>query len=129
MTENVIRCAALVLAVCAVCLILKKSNPELSMLLAAAASVAAAAAAYRTGSVIRELFSEGQKLMGESGAYVSSVLKCVAIGSVTAFSAALCRDASQTALASSIELAGTVAAAAVAVPILISLLEMIGEMV
>lgn len=129
MIETVIRCAALAVCTGTVCLLLKKSNPEYSVLLAAAASVAVASAAFRAGGVIAELFSVGRSMMGEAGAYISSVLKCVAIGAVTAFSSSLCRDSSQTALASSIELAGTVSAAAVSVPVLISLLEMIGDMV
>jgi stage III sporulation protein AD len=56
------------------------------------------------------------------------MLKCLGIAFISKFGADLCRDASQSALASAVETAGNLCAAALAMPLIISLMTTIGGM-
>ena len=80
-------------------------------------------------SVVKELIDCAVDVMGASSTYIRPMLKCMGIGLISKFAADICRDASQNAAASSIELAGTLCAASVAMPMIISTLKMIGTMV
>ena len=66
---------------------------------------------------------------GSNETLTGPVLKCVAIAIITKVTAELCKDASQGAAASAVELAGTVCAMSAAMPLIMSMLKMIGGMV
>lgn len=53
----------------------------------------------------------------------------MAVAIVTKLASELCREASQSAAASAVELAGTLCAFSVALPLIMSMLKMIGGMV
>ena len=53
-------------------------------------------------------------------------MKCLGIAFISKFGADLCRDASQSALASAVEAAGTLCAAALVMPMILSLMTTIG---
>jgi len=117
-------------AVCAalICLLLKRSNPELSLIVSICAAVVILLPALK--------FSEGIMTLTESVKGIASVpeiltapiLKCLGISVVSKIGADLCRDASQSATAASVELAGTICALSVAMPLMMSMLNMIGGM-
>ena len=60
--------------------------------------------------------------------FIAPVMKCAAIAIVTKLASELCRDSSQSAVASSVELAGSICALSVAMPLIISMLKTIGAM-
>lgn len=124
-----IKCAALALCACAVCLLIKRSNPELSLALSAATALMIALAAFRLGECVNELAATVKTIIGTANTTVAPVLKCVAIAAVTKISGELCRDAAQSAMAATVELAGTMCAIAVAMPMVISMLKLIGGMI
>lgn len=126
--ELLFKAAAAALTAAAVGLLIKNRNPELSLLLGAgtAALILIASAGFLKG--LRELADTVKTIAGSSEALIAPVLKCVAIAIVTRIAAELCRDASQAAAASAVELAGTVCAMSAAMPLLMSVLRMIGGM-
>ena len=127
--DTMIKCAALALCSGAVCLLIKKTNPELSLVLSAASAVMIALAAFRLGEGLLELIATVKTIIGTANTTIAPVMKCVAIAAVTKISGELCRDAAQSAIAATVELAGTMCAIGVAMPMVISMLKLIGGMI
>ena len=122
------KCVALAVFSSLVTLIIRRVNPELSFALA---GVTTAVLILACAGVMDELLSalrETQLIFGTSAAEFRPMLKCLGIAIASRFGADLCRDASQSALASAVEMAGSLCAAAVAMPVIISLMTTIGGM-
>jgi stage III sporulation protein AD len=106
-------------------LLLKKTQPELAMLLALSGLLALLAGA---GSLLREMknfldeLTEGTAL---NEALLSPLLKVLAVSVTARLSADLCKDAGSAALASAVELIGAAAGVLVSLPLLRAVLEMI----
>lgn len=124
--ELIIKSAAAALTAAAVGLLIKKSNPEISLLLGACTTALIAAAAMGFAKGIKELSQTVQNIAGGSATLAAPVLKCLAVAIITKLSADLCKDSSQTAAASALELAGSICAMSIAMPLIISVLKMIG---
>ena len=125
--------AVLRAAACAVCaavltLLIRKTNPELGLLLTLAAGLLILALAAKIAQPLRELIRSLIELSGMEAAVLSPVLKCVCIGIVTGLSGQLCRDAGQSYLAGAVEILGCAAAFCTAAPLFTALLHMIGEL-
>ena len=110
--------------VTAICLIgaaltglLKKSNPELALLLAGAACILVLSAVL---SRIGEVFHLLEDILQSSalpGELFTPLLKTLAIGWISHTGADLCRDAGQTALGTVVEMVGTFSAVIAALPL------------
>lgn len=122
-----VQAAALGLVGAVLALLLKKSAPELALALSLAICVVAAGLAVELFTDLREVIDLAREQTGLSPAIVSPVIKCVGIGVVTRLAADLCKDAGQGAIASAVELCGAGCAIVTALPLLRSLLQMIGE--
>lgn len=122
------KCAATALLATVICLLIKRTNPEMSMLLSAGAIVVVMTAAMGFAKSITELASMVRTLAGSSAVLIAPVLKCVAIGAVTKITTELCRDASQSSAAAAVDMAGTLCAIGVSMPLIVSMLKMIGGM-
>ena len=126
MMEPVLRvCAAAICAMLAA-LLLKKTNPELALLLTVAAVAVVAAAGLTMTEGLRQLRELLRESFGLNERYMRPVLKCVAAAIVTKLTADLCRDASRSAAASAVELAGTACALGILSPLLVEMLKMLG---
>lgn len=68
------------------------------------------------------------KLSGTDTENFTFLLKAVGIGYISQFSSDICADAGENAIASKIELAGRICILAMTVPVVGSLVEMIGKM-
>lgn len=123
------KASALAAVIALVTLIIKRTAPELSALLSLSAVTVILTAAVVSSESLREMLSEIRMLTADSGKYIAPLMKCTAIGLVTKVSAELCRDASQSSMASAVELTGTICAFAVASPMVFTMLRMIGEIV
>jgi len=121
-----IKAAVTALAGAVTGLLLKRSAPELGFALSAAISLLAALLAAQLAGGLTELWELAQEQTGLSPAVTAPVMKCVGIGIVTRLSSDLCRDAGQTAAASAVELCGAACAMVTALPLMRSLMEMIG---
>ena len=95
-------------------LVLRRGSPEITLLLALAAAAVV-------------LLALGKPL-GELLAFLNRLDKTVGSAMVVKVGGGLCRDAGESALASVLELAGTVCALLAALPLLRAVLELIGEL-
>ena len=127
--ELLFKAAAAALTASAAALLIKRANPEISLLLGASTAALIAMAAMGFAKSLRELSDVVCNISGTAAAFTAPVLKCAAVAIVTKLSAELCRDASQGAAAGAVELAGTVCALSIAMPLVMSMLKMIGGMV
>ena len=124
--ELVFKAAAAALAAALLGLLFRRHSPESGVLLGLGAVTVILLAALPFTGPLRELARTVSGMTGEGEIYLAPILKCVGIAIVTKFSAALCKDASQAAPAAAVEFAGTVCAVSVAMPLILSMLKMIG---
>ena len=122
-----LKAAAIAIAGAIITLLLKRSAPELGLSVSIAVSLLCAALAMELLSGLREILDLVQTQTGLSPAVTAPVLKCVGIGIVTRLSADMCKDASQSAIASAVELCGAACALVTALPLIQSLLRRISE--
>ena len=123
--EIVAKCAGTALLSTVVCILIKRINPELSF---AAAAAAVAVMLLGTVGLIQSLTGLAERArdaMGVPGTLLQPMLKCAGIAAISK----LCKDASQGAIAAAVEIAATLCATAVAMPVIMNMLNMIGGMV
>ncbi|MEG1632703.1 MAG: stage III sporulation AC/AD family protein [Oscillospiraceae bacterium] len=126
--ELAIKAAAAGIAAVLAASIIKKNNPELSLLLALAACAVILASAMGLGEKLMEVVGEARRLSGLSPAVLTPIVKCVGIGIIAKVGADACRDAGSTSVASSVELTGAMAALFCALPMVTALLSMLRRM-
>lgn len=124
--ELLIKAAAIGLVGALVALMLKKSNPEISLLIAMAVVIVILTAALELVSSVMDVLLMMAELSGISSAILMPVLKCVGLGVVTRISADICKDAGQSSVSSAVEIAGMAAALYISLPLMKTLLQMIG---
>ncbi len=127
--ELIFKAAAVALVSAAAGLLIKRTNPEMTLAIGACAVAMTALAALNFAGELKSLIKTVKTIAGTSDVLIAPVLKCVAIAAVTKLTSELCRDSSQGASAAAVELAGTVCAMSVAMPLIVSVLRMIGGMV
>lgn len=126
--EIMLKCAAAALLATVICLLIKRTNPEISMVLSAGAIVVIMTGAMTFARSLTDLAALVKNMTEESDVMIVPVLKCVGIGAVTKISAELCRDASQSSAAAAVDMAGTLCAIGVSMPLIVSMLKLIGGM-
>ena len=117
----------IIAALCA--LLIKKSNQEMGLVAAIAATAVICIAAAELFGSIFDVIHYAISRTGLSSAVFMPIVKCVGIAIVVNISASLCKDAGQSGIASTVDLLGAAAAGFTALPLIKSLLEMIGELV
>lgn len=114
-------------AVCA--LLIKKSNQEIGLVIAIAASAVICIAAAELFGSISDLIRYAISKSVLSSAIFLPIIKCVGIAIIVNISASLCKDAGQAGIASAVDVLGAAAAVFTALPLIKSLIEIIGELV
>ena len=114
-------------ALCA--LLIKKSNQEIGLVIAIAASAVICVAAAELFGSISDLIRYAISKSGLSSAIFLPIIKCVGIAIIVNISASLCKDAGQAGIASAVDVLGAAAAVFTALPLIKSLIEIIGELV
>ena len=109
-------------------LLIKRSNPELSLVLILGVAVVILGLGMELLTSVRELVDLAAETAGLSDAILLPVLKCVGIGVIAKLATELCKDAGAGAVGAAVELAGAACALYVAMPLLRTLLRMIGEL-
>ena len=117
------RFAAAAALATAVCLLLRRSNPELQLPIAALVCAGLLLAALQLLSPVRELLERAAALSGLHAAYFYPLAKCTLIAVLAKGAADLCRDGGQSAMAGAVELGGAAAALYVSLPLMRSLLD------
>lgn len=118
---------AIVSAVC--CLLIKKSTPELAYILGAASAVSICSAAVFLGGKVIEFADNATEKSGLSPTVFMPVIKCVGIAVIVKIICGLCKDAGQAGIATAVEYLGAVAALYTALPLMESLLGVMGELI
>lgn len=116
MTWTALVGAGVAAALCAV--VVKQRSPELALLLALAACLVLLKGTLPYFETVRDRM---EALAGEAGvdpALLAPVGKTVGLAVVTRLAASLCRDAGEESVAALVELAGSAAAVAAALPLL-----------
>ena len=127
--ELIFKSAAAAVSVSVIIMLIKRHNPELSTVLSICAVTVILISALGFASEIRELVRSAARLSTISDIYIFAILKCLAVSIVTKLGAELCRDANQAALASAVEFSGTLCAVSIVLPLISSMLDLVGEMV
>jgi len=109
-------------------LAIRKINPEMSLLLAMGAGAAVTALALKLASGIGDTLRMAMDYTGLESTAVQPVLKCIAVGIVARLAADLCKDAGQSGVASAVELCGAAAALGISLPLVNSLLHLLGTL-
>lgn len=110
-------------------LLIKKSNQEIGLVIAIAASAVICIAAAELFGSISDLIRYAISKSGLSSAIFLPIIKCVGIAIIVNISASLCKDAGQAGIASAVDVLGAAAAVFTALPLIKSLIEIIGELV
>jgi len=126
--ELLIKCAALAIFSAVSVLLIRRVNPELALLVSASAAVVILLAGMTLLRELTDSMKTVERIFGSQIVQMRPILKCLAISAISKLSADLCRDASQSALAAAVETAGSLCAAAAALPMILTLMATIGGM-
>lgn len=121
--EALLRITALSVLSAVLGLLLKKDVPALQLGLTVGVMAALGLAALEAAGEVRGLLALFTEKTDIDESYLTLTMKCVALAVIVRLGGDLCRDAGQSALASLIELTGTLSAAVLALPLLRALLE------
>ena len=122
-----LKAAATGIAGAILAMVLKRSAPELGLALSVAVSLLGALLAMELISGLGDLLKTVQEETGLSPAVIGPVMKCVGVGIVTRLAADICRDAGQSAAASSVELCGAACALVTSLPLIHAMLAAVRE--
>ena len=123
-----VRIAAVGLTAAVLGTVLKKSAPELALLLVVAAGVWILTLTLDGLGAVATLMEELAGVSGLSEELLEPVAKTVALSILTKLTAEICRSAGESGLASFVELGGTVAALVVALPLMRAVAVLMAEM-
>ena len=124
-----IKAAAIGITGASLALLLKKTMPEMSVLLSVATAIVILLMALNKYLGISEFMTELISASGLSSAVVSPVIKTVGIGLITKLSSDICKDAGQSTAGTVVDTAGTVAAVTVALPLMKTVFSMINSLI
>lgn len=127
--EIIFKAAAVALGASIIGLVLKKFNPEISGLISLCTIIIIVISVLSFAGELKELISSSRKLINISDIYLLSILKCLAVSLLTRLSSDLCKDAGQAALSTTVELAGSVCAAMIVLPLIVNMINLVGTMV
>lgn len=126
--DMIIKAAVIGIVGTVLTLLIKRTNPEFSTLMSLGICGAILWLGLSLYSAVSEVLELTELGSGFSSAYVAPVLKCVGIGITARMGSELCRDSGQAAVASSVEICGAICALYVSLPLIKTLLRMIGEL-
>ncbi|MCL2588657.1 MAG: stage III sporulation AC/AD family protein [Oscillospiraceae bacterium] len=124
--DIVIRAVILGVVGSVLALVIRKNAPEIGLVLTLAVALLVVGLGAELIRTILDFADTLQTAAGLSPALIGPVLKTVGIGILTRIAADICKDAGQGAIASTVELAGTVAALYIALPLMQTVFSMIG---
>jgi stage III sporulation protein AD len=128
--ELMLKAAAASLLSAAIALLIRRHNPETALMLAAITALCILAASLGVVNGFQALRDQVRRMLGEkSELLLTPLVKCLAISVVAKFAAEMCRDSGQNAVCAAVEMAGTACALSTVMPLLLSVLKMIGELV
>jgi len=124
--DLVIRAVILGVVGAVLCLVMRKNSPEVGLLLALAVALLVVGLGAQLIGAILDFAETLSAAAGLSPALLGPVLRTVGIAILTRLASDICKDAGQGAIASTVELTGTVAALYIALPLMQTVFQMIG---
>ncbi|MCR5577320.1 MAG: stage III sporulation AC/AD family protein [Oscillospiraceae bacterium] len=119
-----LQCTAAAIFSALTSLLLKRHHPELSFSLSTLTLALILLSSLRLLTGAADFVRSVRTSLGANAEQLQPVLKCLGIAVVSRFGAGLCRDASQSALGAAVETAGLLCAAAVAMPSVLTMVNM-----
>jgi len=126
--EILTKAAAIGISAAVLALVIKKHNADMAMLLSLAAGLAILLGATAFISPIMEFINELAESAGIASSLLSPVLKALGIAIVGKIAADVCKDAGQSAVASSIDFCTALASLICAIPLMRAVLQMLKEL-
>lgn len=123
--DIMIKAAAIGVIAAVLVLIIKKEAPEISLLLVTAASALIIGFFISVFTTVKVFIDSLTEVAGLSPAVMAPLLKTLAIAIICKLASEICRDASQNALATAIDITGAVTALYIALPLMSTALQMI----
>ncbi|HWS29839.1 MAG TPA: stage III sporulation protein AD [Clostridia bacterium] len=125
---TIFKIVGLSLAAVTVVLVLRAYRPEIAVQAAVAAGVVLLLIAVTELSGVMAMIDQIVTRYGLNSEHIKVVLKVIGIAYLAQFAAQTCRDAGEGAIASKVELVGRVLIVTVAVPVVISILNVLGTL-
>lgn len=122
---DIVQIAALgIVAVC-LALIVKNQRPELALLISAATGVIILINLLGKIKTVIDSINDFTNVSGIDAGFIGILLRVVGIAYIAEFGAEICRDAGENAIAAKMEIAGKVTIMLIAIPVMMSILEML----
>lgn len=126
--EVLFKTAGIALIAAFAVLLIRKTSPELSLAVSLCLVALVLTVAVTLLEPIVGLWETARSLYGAGDVYLLPVMKCCAIAVVAKITSDICREASENAAASAVELVGVLCAIGAAMPLIRTMLATIGEM-
>lgn len=108
---------------------IKKESPGIAVLMSIAVGVIIFLAVTAKVSAVADMLFEITEKMDLDIKYVGLILKIIGIAYISQFGAQICADAGQGSIASKIELAGKIMIMTISAPVLLSLIDLITDLI
>ena len=127
--DMLIRVTAIAVAGSVIGLVIKKNSPEMSLLLTIGLAIFGLYLAFDVVAGVVGFIRTLADTAGIAPAVLGVVMKTVGIAIITKISADICRDAGQSSIASGVELAGTVTAIYISIPLIETVVRMLNSLI
>lgn len=111
-----------------ICLLLKKTNPEFSMVIAIITGIFILGLIVLNMTPVFDALNSLMNNMHINNAYFKAVMKALGICYITQLAADTCRDAGYSAIAAKVELAGKICILIISLPLFENLIEIAKEL-
>lgn len=126
---DVLQLAGFAIVTLAVLLVVRPQRPEVALMITIAAGAAILVAVlYKVQDIVTVITDLSERANIESP-YLAVVLKVIGVAYLAGFAAEVCKDAGESALASKVEVAGKIIILALAVPVMVALMETLLKLV
>lgn len=125
---TIFKIVGLALAALTAVLVLRAYRPELAVQAAIAAGVVLLLIAVTELSGVMEMIDTIVSKYGLRSEHIKVVLKVIGIAYLAQFAAQTCRDAGEGALGAKVELVGRILIVTIAVPVVLSILDVLGAL-
>ena len=124
---DVLKIAVLAVSAVLLALMLKQTKPEYSVFISMAACICIFLYLLSKLQTVFGYLEQLRAQVSVDGVYLDTILKMLGISYITQFASDLCKDAGYSAIASQIELFARVSVLFLSFPVLLTLVDMIGE--
>ncbi len=122
---DIIQIVVLGLVATILSLILKKQNPEFSLYISIVTGILIFFMTLNKLSIVLDMIKKITQEIEISSVYIQIIFKIIGISYIAEFGSQLCKDAGENAISSKIEFAGKILIMVISAPIIITLMDLI----